>query len=724
MRPVLGALLAAGALLALPAGAAAQVVAPPYQLDPNGANGIAVSPTAVGSTLVVQLAQTGASVDFAPAASSVHPTLAADCVELVLPSRTRCNASVMSNLLLLQGAALEVGVTGVTTAQLQAVGDAANDIISVAGPVALLTLTTGEGSDFVTIGAGVAALAAASPDAGDDRYVIGSAALAGTLQLGPGNDVASSVAPALRLDGAGGDDTLSGAGDLDGGLGSDVLKPTVLNKVADGGAGGGDRLSFDLLGSDLTLTKAGTGVQVDGGTPKTGIDVLEGGQGDDRLFGDGGADVLLGGEGNDEIAGRGGGDTLDGGPGLNTVRYDDGPSPVNVDLAAGTGSAGAQDALSSFRRVITGPGSDTVTGTTADEVFVLGAGDDILNAGPGDDDADAGPGDDLLRGGHGRDALTGGDGRDTATYDERTASEPLTITLATPGDDGAAGENDVLAGIEDVVGGASNDVLSGDDGPNSLVGGSGLNTIDGAGGDDVLVGGDFRDVIAGGPGRDVLIGAGDDDSINAYDGEADSVDCGPSADDDAQVDAVDAVAGCEYSRRGDVPVPVDADNDGTVAGFDCNDANPAINLGAVDVPGDGIDQNCDGFDEQLPLATGGFALAYRPVGRGTRITRLVVTDLVAGSRVTVTCKSPAKRGCPFRRADRRLRGAATQIALTSALRRRVLPVGTTLELRISAPGTIGKVRRFTIRRGSAPRSQELCLMPRTTTPRKCPADVG
>ncbi len=734
-RCALGALVAI-VVLVLPASAPA--VGPPYSIATDLTGALVVSPTLGGSTLALDVERVDADPSdagftgelvFTPAAAS-----APACTTTV--AATTCPESLVVSELRFEATVLAVGVDNVATPRLKFVGGNERDTIVVQGPtldprdVDELILNPGLGNDSITVGGRVNVISLATPDAGDDRYTIGETPATGSLPLGSGADVASSQSPGLTLDGGDGNDTLSGSGPMQGGAGDDVLRPTVTATSIEGGAGV-DRLSFEQVTTPLTLTKTGaTNVQVLGvDLPKTGIERLEGGKGNDTINGSAGPDMLTGGEGNDVLEGRGGGDVLDGGPGFNTVSYANAAGPVVVDLVAGTGNAATVDALTSFAGVIAGAGNDTVTGTSSNESFALGAGNDQLSAGSGNDSIDGGPGSDLLRGGQGADTIIGGADRDTATYDERTSGEPLNITLASPGGDGAAGENDTLQGVEDVTGGASSDVIAGDDGPNTILGGNGLNTLDGLGGDDVVRGGENRDVISGGPGRDQLFGEGDDDSINAFDSEIDTVSCGAALDDDAQVDSGDVVDGCEYARRGDVPVPVDADGDGFIAGagFDCNDADAKIRPNAEDTPGDRIDQDCDGIDQPVPFVEYGLIPKFT-VGtpKGSLVTALSVTGLRSAARVQVSCTAAIaryKRLCPFTRRTVKPSARTGRASLLALFKRRRLRPTTTIELRITAPNENGKVRRFTVRSNAPVRAHRtLCIVAPKRTPGRCPAD--
>ena len=111
---------------------------------------------------------------------------------------------------------------------------------------------------------------------------------------------------------------------------------------------------------------------------------------------------------------------------------------------------------------------------------------------PGTDDIDLQfglLGDDTLLSSAGADRLDGGEGTDTASYansaDADADTEGVTVNLKTGVGEGDDAEGDTLVGIENLIGSAFVDTLTGDDKDNTLEGGAGADTLDGGRGKDV-----------------------------------------------------------------------------------------------------------------------------------------------------------------------------------------------------------------------------------------------
>ena len=98
-----------------------------------------------------------------------------------------------------------------------------------------------------------------------------------------------------------------------------------------------------------------------------------------------------------------------------------------------------------------------------------------------------------LVGGSGDDTLDGGDGTDTVDYSAASGSVTVDLSVTTAQTIGADQGSDTLSNIEDVIGSAENDVLTGDAVANALKGGAGNDTLDGGAGADSMVGGSGDD---------------------------------------------------------------------------------------------------------------------------------------------------------------------------------------------------------------------------------------
>src|SRR6266581_2313717 len=245
---------------------------------------------------------------------------------------------------------------------------------------------------------------------------------------------------------------------------------------------------------DGSLLFVGNGAIDTGGvSPDDANNGLGGTIHNDQLLGLGGDDTFSPGAGNDRV---------DGGAGSDDVQYFDATGGVTVDLS----HSGPQN-------IGGGMGSDTlisieaVTGSDFNDFFRGNAGDGFFNGGLGVDamtyDNATGPVTANLEAGT---ATGGGVGTDTASYAH--AASGVTVSLGqlnVAQNTGGAGV-DTLVAVENLLGSAFDDTLTGNNGANMLSGGAGNDTLDGGAGNDVLNGDAGNDLLIGGAGNDVLNG--------------------------------------------------------------------------------------------------------------------------------------------------------------------------------------------------------------------------
>jgi len=396
-----------------------------------------------------------------------------------------------------------------------------------------------------------------------------------------GDNTLTGTEFADTIDGLGGNDTIFGLG------GDDTIIGNSGNDIMDGGAGD-DTLSYasatGFISVDLRLTTQqntnGSGLDTISNFENIiGSDfgnrlrlaeysdgTLQGGLGNDALFGYSGAFTLLGGAGNDTFVLRTGesiaGSVLDGGTGTNSMWFEAHSSgSSSVDLRTGTlvnienllfsywnapGSAhifvdaygsqmenlalmtrsgyGSTDAATLTIHMDVGTldlsnvfvsNSDNVIieiiGNATSDVIAGTKGFNIIN---GNDGADT------LIGGEGVDILNGGAGFDTVDY--RGAASLVRFNVETGGTLGEADDDTYssieryyLSGFNDIVTGSdANEFFYGEDGDDIINGGGGIDRIYGGDGDDVQRGQDGNDVVYGSAGADQLNGGAGFDIAN------------------------------------------------------------------------------------------------------------------------------------------------------------------------------------------------------------------
>ncbi|MGI8524841.1 MAG: beta strand repeat-containing protein [Pseudolabrys sp.] len=300
-----------------------------------------------------------------------------------------------------------------------------------------------------------------------------------------------------NLIGGAGNDTLlgtSGVESIKGGAGNDTIEGGAGGDTLIGGVGV-DTLSYAHSASPVSVTLvAGQAALASGGDATGDTATLF-----ENLIGSSGADTLTGDANANVIEGGGGADKLNGGAGVDTVSYEHAGGGVYVDLFNHITPGGGT--LTGFENVTGSAFDDTLGGGNTAAVLKGLGGDDLLVGGDGKDTLLGGDGNDVLSGNQVSDQTTGGDilsgglGIDTVDYSgtSHAIMVALGATDTTAATVGGAATGDVITGVENLIGGTGNDVLTGNGFDNDLQGIDGNDKLTGGAGNDILDGGNGTD---------------------------------------------------------------------------------------------------------------------------------------------------------------------------------------------------------------------------------------
>ena len=391
------------------------------------------------------------------------------------------------------------------------------------------------GSDTIN-GSGVAYNLSIAGNAGNDKLTGGAGR--DTLLGGIGNDSLDGGLNADFMTGGTGNDiyTVDNISDIVIELAGEGTDLVVLSSSASGYVLASQVENMDVKASKASGNELANVIRMVGATTFLSVELYGGGD-NDAITGSifiGTVDLLDGGEGNDALFGLAGNDILrgglgadkhDGGAGIDTADYSLATSGVTINLTTPSQNSGeaAGDTYVSIEIVSGSAQVDVITGNATANFLKGFDGDDNLYGLAGADTLEGGNGADRLEGGAGADKLMGGAGddfivtdnldivdagdglQDQVVADKTTIATGFKFTVLNTNVEIVAGDNgnDVINGTGvsyalNIAGNAGNDTLTGGDGNDTLLGGAGNDTLTGGAGFDQLVGGEGNDTLIGG----------------------------------------------------------------------------------------------------------------------------------------------------------------------------------------------------------------------------------
>ena len=279
---------------------------------------------------------------------------------------------------------------------------------------------------------------------------------------------------------------------LTGLTGDDILEGRQGEDTLNGGNGGetnGDTASYTRASSGVTASIADNEASIDGDGSRDdfiGIENLTGSAHVDNLTGSGGNNIIDGGGSNDIIIATAGSDTYIGGGGDNDRLNFSNGSGIDVDMVSGNilqnGFGGTSSTIETIEDIVGTSGNDRVVSSAVANNIELGDGDDTF----------------VSTAGTGVDTFDGGENNETDgdTVDYSGAAGGITVELnSNEASNDGDGSNDILLGIENIIGTDFMDRIYGDADDNDFFGGLMADTFYSSGGQDRMDGGDGIDTV-------------------------------------------------------------------------------------------------------------------------------------------------------------------------------------------------------------------------------------